>query len=247
MAKQKKEKTPKAQQPKGHARTRTFWVLVYVTLCLVMFIGVALILREYVIVPGSYTPPDPMLLSGPTPSPTLPLLPNETPPPTPSPTPYVRRIPVRIYFDDHQLQAEIKPVGLVGNTIDTVPSATIAGWFDEGAPPGDPGNSIVSGHVRWKGKRGTFAILHDMVPGEQVTIEFADGSVRYFEAVSKNTYAVADFPSYVTDLDGDTRLTLITCLGDYDQDAGMSLSRVVVECVEKKDLRADVPAAAGEA
>lgn len=240
MARQKKQKEKKPKQP---LRNRAFWALVYLTLTLLLVIGVTLIVRQHVLIPGEYTPPDLLSLSAPTPTPTLP--PDATPAPTPVPTPYVKVAPVRIYFDAHQLQADIEPVGLLDDTsIDTVPSATVAGWFDLGAPPGDPGNSIISGHVSWRGKKGTFSVLHDMVIGEQVTIEFENGAFRVFEVVSTNTYKVEDFPAFVTDFDGDTRLTLITCLGDYDRSQGMSLSRVVVECVEKRELRVEAPAQA---
>lgn len=231
----------RAAKPKGHLRTKAFWVLVYTTLTLLLCIGVTLIVRQYVIIPGEYTPPDSLILASRSPTPTLP--PEATPLPTPEPTPYIKYAPIRIYFDAHKLQSDIQPVGLAeDNSIDTVPSATISGWYEGSSAPGDPGNAIIGGHVSWRGKRGTFSVLHDVKIGEQITIEFENGMVRYFEVISQNTYAVADFPSFVTDLDGDTRLTLITCLGDYDRTQRMSLSRVVVECVEKTELRREPPA-----
>jgi LPXTG-site transpeptidase (sortase) family protein len=177
-------------------------------------------------------------VSTPTPSPT------PTPLPTPSPTPFIQQIPTMISFDNHNLKSRLHAVGLAQDgTIGTVNSASDAAWFSEGASPGDPGNAILSGHVSWGGKAGTFAVLHYMQVGEQVSVEFESGAKRVFEVTNVDKYTIDDFPSMVTDFDGDERLTLITCLGDYDRAYGTSRTRVVVICKEKPELRQAPPGA----
>jgi LPXTG-site transpeptidase (sortase) family protein len=226
----------KQEKQKKPLRNNIFWVLVYVSLGLLLLIGVTLILREEVLITGPYTPPTQSL---PADSPTLaPLAPPTPVGETPDETPFIRVAPVMIYFDERERQCEIEPVGLAeDNTIGTVPSATIAGWFDMGASPGDPGNSIISGHVAWRGKKGTFSVLHDMKPGERVTIELKNGELRYFEVLSREEYKLVDFPYELIEIGGDTRLTLVTCLGDYDSSIGTSRTRVVVVCEELRALR----------
>lgn len=66
--------------------------------------------------------------------------------------------------------------------------------------------------------------------GEEVAIEYNDGSVRYFKVRSVDTYYLYELPPTVMGLGGDTRLTLITCLGDFNHDIGTSEHRVVVVC-----------------
>lgn len=238
MAKKQEKTINKPEKIKEPFRNKIFWALVYLLIITLLLIGGFLILREVMLPPEDYIPPEEtnsLVISTPSPTPTA--APAATPEPTPEPTPFVKLTPVMIYFDERQRQSEIRPVGLEDDgSIGTVDSATISGWYEDGASPGDPGNSIIGGHIRWKGKLGTFSILHDMEVGEKVIVKMDNGELRYFYVISKDSYALTEFPSFVTDLDGDTRLTLITCLGDYGSD-GRSQSRVVVVCEENVSER----------
>jgi hypothetical protein len=143
-------------KPDGKARIqkalRIIWTLLDI-LAGAVFPRACIDTREYVAVPRA-------VCSAPTPAPTAtvaPTLPPEvTPAPTPSPTPYVKKIPVRIYFTDHELQADIYPVGVTeNNEMDTLDSAQDAAWYQFGPSPGEEGNAIINGHVRWKGEKGS--------------------------------------------------------------------------------------------
>lgn len=141
--------------------------------------------------------------------------------------------PVKIYFTERELMCEIQPVGMEDTgEIGSIRSASIAAWYEDGAIPGQEGNAIINGHVRWKGKKGTFSILKDLANGEKVAIEFQDGSVKYFAVDTVDIYRLDDFPTDVLEPGGDARLTLITCLGDYNSTIGTSESRVVAVCYE---------------
>lgn len=238
MAKKGEKTANKPEKIKEPFRNKIFWALVYLLIITLLLIGGFLILREVILPPADYIPPEvtnSLVINTPSPTPTA--APEITPEPTPEPTPYVKLTPVMIYFDERQRQSVIWPVGLEDDgSIGTVNSAADCGWYEDGATPGDPGNAIIGGHIRWKGKLGTFSILHDMEVGEKVIIKMDNGELRYFYVISKNSYALSEFPSFVTDLDGDTRLTLITCLGDYGSD-GRSQSRVVVVCEEDASQR----------
>ena len=216
-------------------RSGIIWTLLYIVIGAVFLTGVYLILRQYVLFPENYVPP-PTLTPTATVVPTPTLAPSATPLPTPSPTPYVQKIPVRIYFTDHKLQAEIKPVGVTeNNEMGTLDSAQDSAWYQFGPSPGEPGNALLNGHVRWKGEKGTFSILKEMKTGEEVVIEFDDGTFKYFIVDTLNTYLLDEVPASVMDLKGESRMTLITCLGDYDQALGTSRSRVVAVCKEKTE------------
>lgn len=189
--------------------------------------GIVMIVRQYVLIKEPYTPPP---TPAPTPAVTATPKPSGTPQPTPSPTPYVKLTPVKIYFTERDIVSDIVPVGIVDGAMDTVDDAKLAAWLVDSATPGDPGNSIINGHRTWKKVLGYFSVLKDMELGEEIAIELEDGSVRYFEVVSNDVYRIDNHPTSIMELGGETRVTLITCLGDYNPAIGTSESRVVVVC-----------------
>ncbi|OQB25462.1 MAG: Sortase family protein [Firmicutes bacterium ADurb.Bin182] len=205
----------------------------YIAIAALLITGTVLTIREYVLIKKPYTPPPtprPEQPRTPAPSPS----PGATPAPSPSPTPYIKPIPVKIYFTEREIETDIVKVGILENgEMGTVDDAKLAAWLEEGPAPGESGNALINGHVRWKGTKGYFSILKEMKIGEEVVIEFEDGSAKAFEAVSIDIYKLDDIPDEVLNLGGETRMTLITCLGDYNPDIGTSESRVVVVCKPK--------------
>jgi len=217
---------------KGLKNSKAFWIAVYVVIGAMLLGGVYMLVRQYVLIPTPYTPPPtPAPTIAATPAPTL--APEETPAPAPSPTPYVKHAPVKIYFPDRKLEADIYPVGLTEEgAMGTLDSALDAAWYEGGPSPGEPGNAILNGHVHFKGVKGTFSILKSIHVGEPVVIRLDDGSYKYFTVALLETYPFDACPPMVMYLGGDSRMTLITCLGDYDRKLGTSRSRVVAVCLE---------------
>lgn len=111
-----------------------------------------------------------------------------------------------------------------------MPKPDVATWYRYGATPGDEGNAIVAGHVRWAGKRGDFALLHDIPVDDEVIITLDNGEERVFKVISNSTFKLKDVPDWVMALGGEERLTLITCAGEFDRDMGTSNSRTIVIC-----------------
>lgn len=215
-------------------KSRPFWALMYILTGALFLGGLFMILREYVLLPTPYEPPPaPAATLQPTAAPTL--EPSATPAPTPVPTPYVKKIPVRIYFTEFERQADIYPVGVAKDgSMATLDSAFDAAWYEFGPSPGEDGNALLNGHVRWKGSLGTFSLLREMELESEAVIEFDDGTFKYFEAVKHDVYLLDDIPPEVMDLEGESRMTLITCKGDFDRKLGTSRSRVVVVFKEKQ-------------
>jgi sortase A len=75
----------------------------------------------------------------------------------------------------------------------------------DGTPlPGEPGNSVVSGH------RDThFAFLRRLRAGDPIVVERRDG--RRLQYTVSETLVVDRRDAWVTQEAGDTRLTLVTC------------------------------------
>ena len=140
--------------------------------------------------------------------------------------------PTAIYFNEHNVSCTVQPVGVEPDgTMQSVPSHNIAGWYKYGPAPNQAGNCIIAGHNRYSGQLGSFSLLHNgLAVGDGVTVQLSDGSYRFYRVVSINTYRYDAVPDSVMQVWGDTRLTLITCLGDYDYDLQMSISRVVAVC-----------------
>lgn len=202
-------------------------------------LGVWLLVRQHVFIPDAYVAPA-------TPAPVA------TPAPTaaaaaatPSPTPYVKKIPITLHFTEREISCPIEPVGIeddvdkdgnpvldeFGNPVKimgTIDSEKVAAWLEEGPSPGEPGNAIINGHIRWKKVAGVFSVLKDMAPGEKLAVTYDDGSVMYFAVESMDIFTIDDWPSWVMEQSSDTRMTLITCHGEWNRSRGTSNERVVV-------------------
>ena len=203
--------------------------------------GAFITIRQYVFIPGEYVAPPAANTPAVTQTPDSAALAADsaTPVPveTPLPTPYRRNDPVRIYFTGREVMADIVPVGLItegekAGKVDTVDDALLTAWYMDGPSPGEDGNAIIDGHVRWKGKAGTFCILPEMQIGEEVVIEDDDGSTKAFAVSEVNYYPYDDVPPEAMDADwgGEPRLSLISCSGDFNYSAGTSETRVFVVC-----------------
>lgn len=106
----------------------------------------------------------------------------------------------------------------------------LAGWFVDSVAPGDRGNSILDGHVVGRNGDGIFARLSDLRAGDTVRVELGAGDVREFVVRTVDSYPVAETAAeQFRQLDGvERQLTLITCGGAYDADAGGYDQRVLV-------------------
>lgn len=168
-----------------------------------------------------------------TPAPSDPAAANPTyPPPTETAAPRTSD-PIRIFFLGHDVQCRIEPVGVTEDGVmETVPSHNVVGWYKFGAAPGEQGNCIIAGHNKYNGQYGSFSLLHDGLEiGDRVAVSLKDGSTCYYVVQSITTYPYDNVPASVMETGGERRLTLITCLGDFDYDMQMSRSRVVAVCI----------------
>lgn len=225
-------------------KQKTVNILLYTLSAVCLIAGVYLLIRQYVLIPGEYTPPaTPTPAPSPTPAATATPGVSATPAPTPSPTPYVKPIPTRIYFTKAEVMADIVPVGIITEgerqgQMDTVDDPDLAAWYEPGPAPGEEGNALINGHKSWQGKIGRFSVLWDMEIGDEIAVEYESGDVKYFYVVSVDFYPYDGVPNEVMDLAGESRVTLITCYGDYDRSVGTSSQRCVVVCQSAETIAA---------
>lgn len=163
--------------------------------------------------PTPTTPPTATAIPTPTPRPTA------TPIPLP-PTPEPIKPPTRISIPSIRLDAPVKAVGLVqepatGFWTYDIPAFKAAGWSDDSAPLGKPGNTVLSGHNNILGK--VFLDLVDVKKGDVIAMYEGDRLFNYtvtdvlflLEAGQPNSVRVKN-ASYIKPTD-DVRLTIVSC------------------------------------
>jgi sortase A len=100
------------------------------------------------------------------------------------------------------------------------------------AAPGTPGNTVLSGH-----RDTQFRVLKDLLPGDQVRLETADGA-RYDYAVTDTQVVHARDLAILGDT-GEPQLTLVTCF-PFDAIAPGRPLRYVVRAARVSDDAARV-------
>jgi len=121
-------------------------------------------------------------------------------------------------------------LGLIADRALEVPSdAVTAGWFTLSPTPGEVGPSVIAGHVNYASVPGVFVRLHEMDPGDTITVDRADGTSAIFTTYQVDRYPKSAFPT--EDVYGNTQapeLRLITCGGSFDEASGEYRDNVVV-------------------
>lgn len=140
--------------------------------------------------------------------------------------------PARIRIGDLDVDVPVVPVGVDEEGDMDVPlDVKTVGWYRFGPGPGaSAGSSVLSGHVddRVQG-RGAFYALSDLGEGDPVQVELADGTVVDYEVRDVERIDKSELPVDVLFArDGDPRITLVTCGGDFDREARSYRENVVV-------------------
>nr|WP_209307525.1 class F sortase [Geodermatophilus sp. DF01_2] len=114
-------------------------------------------------------------------------------------------------------------------SMEVPPGAYPVGWYDRSPTPGQLGPAVLAGHVDWEGEPGAFAGLHELVAGDTVEVDRADGTTAVFRVDRVEEHAKDAFPSDAVygDLDH-AGLRLITCGGSFDEETGDYADNVIV-------------------
>jgi hypothetical protein len=92
-----------------------------------------------------------------------------------------------------------------------------AGWYRDAPTPGARGTAVVTAHVDWQQEKGVFHDLGLMRPGDELTVDRADGAAAVFRVTRIAEYAKSRFPTdEVYGATDDAELRLITCSGSFD-------------------------------
>jgi sortase (surface protein transpeptidase) len=143
--------------------------------------------------------------------------------------------PVSISIPAIGVTSKLMQVGL--NADDTIqvpplndpPLTNEAAWYKYSPTPGQPGPSIIEGHVDSASEGpSVFFRLGALKPGDLVNVTLADRQVAVFKISAVRSYLKSQFPTAaVYGFTDYASLRLITCGGSFDAQRGSYNSNVV--------------------
>ncbi|WP_299527254.1 class F sortase [uncultured Streptomyces sp.] len=140
--------------------------------------------------------------------------------------------PVRIRIPEIDVDAPMMRLGLAADSSLEVPPAknrNIAGWYEDGTPPGAEGTAIVAGHVDNASGPAVFYALGALKRGNTVEVLRRDGRTAVFSIDAIEVYDNDDFPDRrVYGKAPYAAMRLITCGGGFSEAEGGYQGNVVV-------------------
>lgn len=153
--------------------------------------------------------------------------------PAPRTLTLARSAPSSIAIPAIGVQSRLLTVGLTANGTLQVPPLyarpSKAAWYDGSPAPGQPGTSVIEGHVDNYQGPAVFFRLGALRPGDTADVTLTDGTVAVFRVTGVREYPKTGFPSISVYQDTTyPSLRLITCGGSFDNATHAYLSNVVV-------------------
>lgn len=141
-------------------------------------------------------------------------------------------VPVRVEVPSIGVNAPLIPLGKQANgEVATPPGepGSPGGWYKDSPAPGQTGSAVILGHVNTTTSDvGLFYRLHDLTPGQPITITRTDHTAAVFTVDRVDIYHKANFPTVEVYKNADRpEVRLITC-GGYDPATGQYLDNTVV-------------------
>lgn len=137
--------------------------------------------------------------------------------------------PVKLEFQQTQVTVNILPVGLdAAGRMLVKDNLEVASWYKQSAVPGNQGNALIAGHRDWKGKLGPFQYLENIQKGEHILIQYENKEVRTFQVIEKQVYPAEEVPPSVMNIQEGSRVTLITCTGNFIREKREYQDRLIV-------------------
>jgi sortase (surface protein transpeptidase) len=119
------------------------------------------------------------------------------------------------------VDTDLMKLGLRANgSLEVPPRGFPAGWYTGMSSPGELGPAIIAGHVDMNGP-GVFYRLHNLKPGDLITVTRADGSKPVFRVTKVAQFPKDKFPTQlVYGHVNRSVLRLVTCGGSFNSRTG---------------------------
>lgn len=145
--------------------------------------------------------------------------------------------PVRLRIDALGIDMSVQPIGLAENGAMALPANPAdAAWYRYGAWPGSgQGSIVIAAHVdSLDYDIGPMARLPEAVPGTEIVVTTADGTDVVYLVAAGGLVVKSDVPwASVFDRTGQSRLTIVTCGGEFDYERRTYLSNVIVTALPR--------------
>ncbi len=157
--------------------------------------------------------------------------------------------PVQVMIPAIDVDSPLVNLGLnADGTLEVPSNYAKAGWFTGGNYPGDPTGppGLIAGHVDDYTGPAVFYELSSLVAGDEVHVVRADNTVAVFVVTATAQFPKDAFPAdqVYAPVPG-SEIVLITCTGDFNEDARSYLDNFVVRAaldmersLEESNLRA---------
>jgi LPXTG-site transpeptidase (sortase) family protein len=143
--------------------------------------------------------------------------------------------PASVEISAARISAEVVPVGIADDgQMELPPDPDVLGWYRFGPAAGDGRGSVVlAGHVdSLTHGVGQLARLTESKAGDEVLVHTDSGQVMRYTVVDVRNVPKSELPlEEVFKRDGDERLLLITCGGEFDRRQGSYSDNIVVTAV----------------
>ena len=152
-------------------------------------------------------------------------------PPTSSAPRVVSRAsrPVSIAIPAAGVDARVVPVGLGSDGAMEVPQVDLAGWYQLGPRPGEPGPAVIVGHVDSREGPAVFFRLGQLRQGDRIVVGRDGGAATAFVVERVERHAKESLPvARIWNRTSQPVLRLITCGGSFDRSTGHYRDNVIV-------------------
>lgn len=138
--------------------------------------------------------------------------------------------PKKLIIESIGVNAEVQYVSLTDEQDLDVPNNHVdVGWYKLGTRPGNPGSAVIDGHVIGpKGESGVFNKLDTLQKGDIVTVLDSKKNTVRFSVVKVKSYSFDERPDEVFKQSDISKLNLITCSGEWNENARNYSQRTVV-------------------
>lgn len=130
------------------------------------------------------------------------------------------------------VNARVLQVGIKNNGELATPNNVYdAAWYTGSAKPGQPGATLIDGHVSSWTTHGVFYGIKKLVPGDMIQIQKGDGELISYRVVRSQTYDAdnVDMQAAITPVTkGKSGLNLITCTGQVKRGTSEFQERILV-------------------
>jgi Sortase domain len=141
----------------------------------------------------------------------------------------------RVRIASLNIDTRVAPVDIdiAKGVLDVPANIQRAGWWRDGASPGDKAGAVlIAGHVDSARRgAGAFFRLKNVSGGAIIQVTSGDGKTRSYRVVSVREYPKAALPLNIYSTTGAPRLVLVTCGGPFDAAAGAYRDNIVVTAV----------------